>query len=56
MIVLPNVNNQEVKECKTEKDLLLEWTELVQREDPDIVIGYNIWGFDWEYMFRRSSL
>ena len=51
---LPNVNNQEVKECKTEKDLLLEWTELVQREDPDIVIGYNIWGFDWEYMFRRS--
>ena len=51
---LPNVVNQEVKECSSEKELLLAWTDLVQRENPDIVIGYNIWGFDWEYMFRRS--
>ena len=51
---LPNVPNQEVVECETEAELLVKWAELVQREDPDIVIGYNIWGFDWEYMFRRS--
>ena len=51
---LPNVENQEVVCYDNEKDLLTAWTELVQREDPDIVIGYNIWGFDWSYMFSRS--
>jgi DNA polymerase elongation subunit (family B) len=25
------------------------------RENPDIVIGYNIFGFDWEFLFRRSQ-
>ena len=31
-----------------------EWVKLVQEQDPHIVIGYNISGFDWEYMFRRA--
>ena len=26
----------------------------MQREDPDIIIGYNIFGFDYEFMFRRA--
>ena len=38
----------------SEEQLLLSWTELIQREDPDIIIGYNIFGFDYEFMFRRS--
>ena len=28
------------------KDALLVFT----REDPDIIIGYNIFGFDWKYI------
>jgi DNA polymerase elongation subunit (family B) len=51
---LPNVENQELDYFTNEKDLLAAWTKLVQREDPDIVIGYNIWGFDWSYMFNRA--
>ena len=39
---------------KTEKALLLEWTKLIQQEDPDILTGYNIWGFDEYYMYNRS--
>jgi DNA polymerase elongation subunit (family B) len=27
----------------------------VQRENPDIIIGYNIFSFDYEFMFRRSQ-
>jgi DNA polymerase elongation subunit (family B) len=38
-----------------EKTLLLHWTELIQKENPDIVIGYNIFGFDYEFMFRRAE-
>jgi DNA polymerase elongation subunit (family B) len=33
----------------------LAWQQLVQRENPDIIIGYNIFGFDYEFMFRRAE-
>ena len=43
-------------ECMdSEKELLIRWTELIQQENPDIIIGYNIFGFDYEFMFRRAE-
>ena len=48
------VPGAEIVSCKTERALLQAWTALVQREDPDIVIGYNIFGFDYNFMFRRA--
>ena len=43
-------------ECYTnEKDLLVGWTNLIQRENPDIIIGYNIFGFDYNFMFKRAT-
>ena len=50
-----NVEGSEIVSVETEYDLLTNWTELIQREDPDIIIGYNIFGFDYEFMFRRSQ-
>ena len=38
-----------------EKDLLLEWRNLVQKEQPDIIIGYNIFGFDYSFMMNRAE-
>jgi DNA polymerase elongation subunit (family B) len=49
------VKKSEVETYKTEKDVLLAWTRLVQKENPDIIIGYNIFSFDYEFMFRRSQ-
>lgn len=49
------VPNVEVVAVTNERDLLLQWAELIQREDPDIIIGYNIFGFDYEFMFRRAQ-
>jgi DNA polymerase elongation subunit (family B) len=49
------VANSEIETYQTEKDVLLAWTNLVQRENPDIIIGYNIFSFDYEFMFRRSQ-
>ena len=40
---------------ETEEELLLAWTSLIQKENPDIIIGYNIFGFDYEFMFRRAQ-
>ena len=39
--------NQVIDCYDNEKDVLLAWTRLIQKEDPDIIIGYNIFGFDY---------
>jgi len=49
-----DVQNSEIQVCRGECDMLLEWTKLIQREDPDIIIGYNIFGFDYNFMFYRA--
>jgi len=48
------VSGAQIVSCKTERALLQAWTQLVQREDPDIIIGYNIFGFDYQFMFHRA--
>ena len=40
----------------TEKDLLHGFQELMQEIDPDIVTGWNIFGFDLEYLYNRMLL
>jgi DNA polymerase elongation subunit (family B) len=49
-----SVSNSEIQVCDSERDMLLEWTKLIQHEDPDIIIGYNIFGFDYNFMFHRA--
>ena len=49
------IDNTEVESFKTEKDMILGWAGFMERLDPDIVTGYNIWGFDWEYIFKRGE-
>jgi len=49
------VENSILETYITEKEVLLAWQKLIQRENPDIIIGYNIFGFDYEFMFRRAE-
>ena len=42
---------------KTEAELLLGWRDyLVWSEDPDIITGWNIDGYDWNYINKRAVL
>jgi len=50
-----DVNNSIIESYKTEKEVLLAWTKLIQTENPDIIIGYNIFGFDYKFMFYRAK-
>jgi DNA polymerase elongation subunit (family B) len=50
-----DVKGVEIVTANTEREVLLEWTKLIQVENPDIIIGYNIFGFDYEFMFQRSQ-
>lgn len=44
-----------VEAYQTEKEVLLAWTRFIQNLDPDIVTGYNIFGFDFAFMWDRAE-
>lgn len=44
-----------VQSFNTEEDLLLGFTKLLRQIDPDIITGYNIFGFDFMYMMERAK-
>jgi DNA polymerase elongation subunit (family B) len=48
------VDGVTVVSCPTERELLLEFTSLIQRVNPDIMTGYNIFGFDMVYLVERA--
>ncbi len=50
-----DLEGTDVKCCEHEQDVLLEWTKLICKKNPDVIIGYNIDGFDFEYMFKRAQ-
>ena len=45
----------EFVECKTEADMLLKFAANVRRENPDIMSGYNTFGFDDAYIEDRCT-
>ena len=50
-----NVPGVVIQTVNTEAELITNWVDLITRENPDIMIGYNIFGFDYEFLFRRSQ-
>ena len=38
-----------------EKAMLIDFTNLITTEDPDIITGYNIFNFDWPYLCERAK-
>ena len=51
----PEVPNSEIISKGKEINVLLEWAKLIKREDPDIIIGYNTFGFDWHFLLDRAD-
>ena len=47
--------NCEVISKTMERDVLLEWSKLIELHDPDIIIGYNTFGFDESFMYDRIA-
>ena len=44
----------EIVSCGDECDVLTEWAEVIRREKPDVIIGYNIFGFDYKFLCDRA--
>jgi DNA polymerase elongation subunit (family B) len=52
---IPEVECREIISCKTEKELLMRWAEVIKTENPEMMIGYNIMGFDWKFIIERTD-
>ena len=42
--------------CRNEQDLLLKFKDYIHAEDPDMIVGYNTFGFDDSYIADRCEL
>lgn len=51
----PPIDGARVLNCKNEKELIKVFVDVVNEIDPDIIIGYNILKFDWNYIIERAE-
>jgi len=49
------IDGIEVHAYKTEKAMILAWFEWMVARNPDILIGYNVFGFDESYVWHRAE-
>ena len=54
-LCLKQTDGPDCESFKTEKDLLEAFGEYLAATDPDIITGWNIFGFDLEFLFVRAS-
>ena len=47
------LENTEIIHVNSEEELVNAFAELILRKDPEIVTGYNIFGFDYKYLHIR---
>ena len=52
---IPEVENREIISCETEEELLITWAEMIKKENPEMMIGYNTAGFDWKFIIQRTQ-
>jgi DNA polymerase elongation subunit (family B) len=50
-----NINGCNVINCETEQELIKKFVEIVKDIDPDIITGYNIFNFDFPYIYERAQ-
>ena len=46
--------NAVIESCETEREVIIKWCNFINQLDPDIILGYNIFGFDYDYIYKRA--
>lgn len=54
ILCLKETTCEEAQCFETEKELLNAFAEYLRTSDPDIITGWNIFGFDLEYLYQRT--
>ena len=53
---IDSIEDTIVIQCASEKKLLLEYAKFINETDPDVIVGYNIFGFDNGFLFERAKV
>jgi DNA polymerase delta subunit 1 len=53
---IDSVEETIVLQYASEKKLLLAYAQFINETDPDIIVGYNIFGFDNGFLFERAKV
>lgn len=51
-----NIEGCTIKSFDTEREMLMAYTEYLHEHDVDIITGWNIFGFDMEYIMERAIM
>ena len=51
--ICDDLNGINVYRCSNERELLLKWKDLILKHNPDYITGYNIFGFDFDFIIKR---
>lgn len=51
-----NLEGCTIRSFETERDMLMAFTEYIRRHDVDIITGWNIFGFDLNYIMKRAGM
>lgn len=44
-----------VHRCKGERGVIIDWANAMVKWNPDILMGYNVFGYDEKYLWERSE-
>jgi len=51
-----DVPGVEIVSCAQESDVINAWMKLVAEEKTDVLIGYNVFQYDWKYVSGRAQM
>jgi DNA polymerase delta subunit 1 len=52
----PNLEGSNIVSFPTEKEMLEAFQKYLHKKDVDIITGWNIFGFDMEYIYKRAQI
>lgn len=52
----PNLEGSTILSYETEREMLHAFQKYLHKKDVDIITGWNIFGFDMEYIYRRAQI
>ena len=45
-----------IEQFDSEKELIIGWVKFIMKTDPDILVQYNGYDFDWKYVYARAKV
>jgi DNA polymerase delta subunit 1 len=52
----PNLEGSNILSFSTEKEMLESFHKYLHKKDVDVITGWNIFGFDMEYIYKRAQI